>query len=312
MFRTLICAATAASALLATPAEAQSMALTKASAILGGQPSALAAILAAQGSPRASAPFAYASGSVPPAASLFRNAPLPARPAPALAIASPDRPDVFNSVALPVGRTPLTAKWKSVEYGAPTAAAAAFATRERGVGAIARAEAINAYVNARVRFVDDFTHWHVADKWSPAAETLASGKGDCEDYAIAKLAMLRRAGFAEHDLYLVVLKDLVRRADHAVAVVRADGRFLVLDNGTDRLIDSDEIGDYRPIMSFTAGHAYVHGYRRDAMPAPAPVIYASARATAPLEPAAGEGAPSDRLEAKPLAELTGALRLPLL
>ena len=43
------------------------------------------------------------------------------------------------------------------------------------------------------------------------------------------------------DLYLVVLKDLSRRADHAVLVVRAAGRFLVLDNGTDRIVDSADV-----------------------------------------------------------------------
>ena len=111
----------------------------------------------------------------------------------------------------------------------------------------------------------------VADRWLPAAETLARGRGDCEDYALAKLAMLRRAGFADKDLYLVVLKDLSRRADHAVLVVRADGRFLVLDNGTDRIVDSSDSAGLPPVLTFTAGHAFTHGYRRD-LP---PVQYAS-------------------------------------
>lgn len=309
MVNKLLCAIAATTAIFSAPASAQSLALAKSNAILGGQPSALAAILAAQGSARPARAL-FAAATVPPAAELFRTAPYrPERPMEP-AIASPDRPDVFNSVALPIRKTPLSAKWASVEYGAPTAAASAFAAHVRGESGLARAEAVNAYVNARVRFVDDSVRWHVADKWSPAAETLASGKGDCEDYAIAKLAMLRRAGFAEHDLYLVVLKDLVRRADHAVAVVRAEGRFLVLDNGTDQLIDSDRIADYRPIMSFTAGHAYVHGYRRDAVPAP--VTYASTRASAPLQPAAGEEGSFVKLQAKPLAELASALGSPLL
>ena len=64
----------------------------------------------------------------------------------------------------------------------------------------------------------------VADRWSAADDTLARGRGDCEDYALAKLAMLRRAGFADRDLYLVLVKDLARRADHAVLVVRSDGK----------------------------------------------------------------------------------------
>ena len=45
-------------------------------------------------------------------------------------------------------------------------------------------------------------------------------------------------GFADRDLYLVIVRDLVRRADHAVLVARAEGRMFVLDNGTDNLLDS--------------------------------------------------------------------------
>lgn len=126
---------------------------------------------------------------------------------------------------------------------------------------MARLEAVNSYVNARVRYVDDRTQFGVADRWMTATETLNRGRGDCEDFAIAKRAMLRAAGVADKDLYLVVLKDLTRRADHAVLVVRANGRFLVLDNGTNRIVDSSTAPDYKPIFSFTAGRSYTHGYR---------------------------------------------------
>ena len=135
-----------------------------------------------------------------------------------------------------------------------------------------RLEAVNMYVNARVHFVDDSVQYGVADYWAPAAQTLERGKGDCEDFAIAKLAMLRRAGFAERDLYLVIAKDLVRRQDHAVAVARANGRLWVLDSGTDQLLDSATVQDYRPVLSFSAGHSWTHGYRR----ADPPMVLASA------------------------------------
>jgi len=36
-----------------------------------------------------------------------------------------------------------------------------------------------------------------------------------------------------------------------------------LDNGTDELIDSDRIRDYRPILTFTRGQRFTHGYRHD-------------------------------------------------
>ena len=246
----------------AVPAAAQTFtpALDKSQAILGA-PSALGAILAAQGSAAplqavaaAALPLAFARPAPP-------VIPAPYADAPDLA-ASPNRPDIFNSVALPIGHSPLDARWNRVGSTAIHGQAGRFATTLRERDERSRIEAVNAYVNARVTFTDDVRQYGVADRWSAASETLARGRGDCEDYALAKLALLRRAGFADRDLYFVVLKDLVRRADHAVLVVRSEGRFLVLDNGTDRLVDSAEVRDYRPILTFTAGQRFTHGYRR--------------------------------------------------
>ncbi len=178
--------------------------------------------------------------------------------------ATSGRPDVFGSVALRVSRTPLDRKWVAVERSPVGASAARFAEVQRGKDAFERLEAVNWYVNRRVRFVDDRVQFGRADVWTSAADTLSRRKGDCEDYAIAKLQMLRKAGFADRDLYLVIVRDLARRADHAVLVARADGRMYVLDNGTDQLLDTTSIADYRPIMTFAAGGAWTHGYRRPA------------------------------------------------
>ena len=275
-------------AALAVPAQAQVASgayrsMTKTDAILGGAPSALAAITVQQGG----RPL-YSSYVVPAG----RGAPMHAAVASyARPPVSADRPDIFNSVALSIGRSPLDARWNKVSGAGVGGNAGAFAASLRGHGIIARLEAVNSYVNARVRFVDDRIQFGVADRWLAASETLNRGRGDCEDFALAKRAMLRAAGVADKDLYLVVLKDLSRRADHAVLVVRANGRFLVLDNGTDRIVDSSDVQDYKPVLTFTAGHAYTHGYRRDLPPVQyagnmvtAPVVLAEAR----FEPSSGE------------------------
>jgi len=276
-------------AALAVPAQPQVVSgafrsITKTEAILGGAPSALAAITSQQGG----RPL-YSSYVVPAGRSLpIQKAVVTYDRSPV----SADRPDVFNSVALPIGRSPLDARWNKVSGAGVGGNAGAFAASLRGQGVIAKLEAVNSYVNARVRFVDDRIQFGVADRWLPASETLARGRGDCEDFALAKRAMLRAAGVADKDLYLVVLKDLSRRADHAVLVVRAAGRFLVLDNGTDRIVDSSDVQDYKPVLTFTAGHEYTHGYRRE-LP---PVQYASSGVMAPValaeakfEPSSGAG-----------------------
>lgn len=261
MFR--IATAAASLALLAAPAAAQSYAApyfasSKTQAILGGE-SRLAAILAQQSGqpvPQA-APVSPAGYGAPP----MRAAMTVYRPAIAM-----DRPDVFNSVALPIDRTSLDRRWRKVAKAPVAQSSIAYASGIAGRAPIEQLEAINRFVNGRVKFVDDIRQYGVADHWTAAAETLRRGRGDCEDYAIAKLQLLRRAGFAEKDLYLVILHDALRRTDHAVLVARAEGRLLVLDNGTDRLIDSYEMPDYRPIFTFSGNRAWTHGYRREAPP----------------------------------------------
>ena len=271
--------------MLAMPVHAQVVSAayrgsSKTDAILGGAPSALAALTARQeGRPEL----------VPAAApSYFR----PAVANTVGAAVSSDRPDVFNSVALSIDRSPLDARWSRVSGAGVGGNAGAFAASLRGDDTISKLEAVNSYVNARVRFIDDRVQFGVADRWLAPSETLTRGRGDCEDFALAKRAILRAAGVPEKDLYLVVLKDLSRQADHAVLVVRAAGRFLVLDNGTDRIVDSSDVQDYKPMLTFAAnGRSYTHGYRRDLPPVTyaansvvAPVVLAEAR----FEPSSGD------------------------
>ena len=269
-------------AVVALPAQAQVVgaayrSASKSEAILGGAPSALAAITAQQdGRPTfqpAAAPVYYR-----PAVANYGGAAV-----------SNDRPDVFNSVALTINRSPLDARWNNVSGAGVGGNAGAFAASIRGQDVLSKLEAVNSYVNARVRFVDDRVQFGVADRWLTPSDTLSRGRGDCEDFALAKRAMLRAAGVSEKDLYLVVLKDLSRRADHAVLVVRAAGRFLVLDNGTDRIVDSSDVQDYKPMLTFAAnGRSYTHGYRRDVPP----VSYAANRITAPVTLAEARFEPS--------------------
>jgi len=243
---------------------------SKSEAILGGAPSSLAAILASQGEARDATPSPAGFGVPNRAAYMPRVVPT-------------DRPDVFGSVALAVGATPLERRWSKVERKPIGPAATAFMKSVSGLNEIEQLDAVNRFVNARVQFTNDKRQFGSADLWMAAGETLSRGRGDCEDFAIAKLQMLRHAGFAEKDLYLVILHDVRRRADHAVLVVRTEGRLLVLDNGTNRIVDSDLIPDYRPILTFSGDRSWTHGYRRGPE---GPIQYAAARPAIDIAPAA--------------------------
>ena len=253
-------ASCAAALLLATGAHAQPVAAastlvawSKGEAIIGA-PSALQAILAKQQAP-ARAEVTPASYSAPaPVHAVLRSG----------EAAASGRPDVFGTVALKVDHTPLDARWRAVERQKLTGAPARFAVTLRHAGAVEQLRLVNRFVNARVHYVDDQRRFGRADVWSAANDTLRSGRGDCEDYAIAKLQILRAAGFPQRDLYLTIVHDLVRRADHAVLVARADGHLFVLDDGTDEVLDSESISDYRPVLSFASYGEWTHGYRFEA------------------------------------------------
>ena len=75
----------------------------------------------------------------------------------------------------------------------------------------ARIGVVNRAINLAVRPMSDLAQWGVADLWSAPLATLTSGRGDCEDYAIAKYAALIAAGFAEDDLRLVIVRDTRHR-----------------------------------------------------------------------------------------------------
>lgn len=189
-------------------------------------------------------------------------------------------PDVFGSFAMPVRHTALDAKWRSVEgqglgRGPWTVLIRAEASEDR----LAQVTAVNRWVNARISFASDISTQGKDDDWAGAARSLSSGRGDCEDYAITKLQILRAMGFSEDDLYLVIARDLVRRADHAVLAVRIDGELMVLDSETDVLLDGQAAQDYRPIFSYSGHRAWVHGYRKQ----PTPMLLAAEPAPRPMQ-----------------------------
>lgn len=113
----------------------------------------------------------------------------------------------------------------------------------------ARVETVNIRINQAIRYVSDYQQFGVADRWSSPLEALASGMGDCEDYAIVKYGVLREAGVAEADLKVLLVRDLAVRQDHAVLTVRIDGRWLVLDNRRAALLETSDLPHFMPLFA---------------------------------------------------------------
>lgn len=174
--------------------------------------------------------------------------------------AAPAKPDVFGTVALNVGRTRYDERWQhamantdSDALGRLTQSMATSSRREQLFQ-------VQAAVNRAIAFRNDIATRGRPDHWATAGETLSSRSGDCEDFAILKLQALRRLGFDPADLYLSIGRDRMR-GDHAVALVRLEGRFWALDNLRSIPVPAESHGNFEPVFTLAEGGSWLHGRR---------------------------------------------------
>jgi predicted transglutaminase-like cysteine proteinase len=120
----------------------------------------------------------------------------------------------------------------------------------------------------RLRFVDDQTHWGVADYWATPAESVASGGGDCEDFTIAKYFMLKELGVPISRLRMTYVKAL--RLDQAHMVLayypRPDADPLVLDNLEDAVRPASQRSDLVPVYSFNDEELWIEARGKSGSP----------------------------------------------
>jgi predicted transglutaminase-like cysteine proteinase len=154
----------------------------------------------------------------------------------------------------------------------------------------ARIAEINRAISLNIRPVDDMTQYGVSDFWATPLITFSSNAGDCEDYAIAKYVALQEIGMAEDDLRLVVIHDRDSNVDHAVAAVRYDGSWLILDNRTLEMRQDLELAEFEPLFAIdregvkrmTAAAPKPADLMVSASPAAIDVPFSSAWQTTPL------------------------------
>lgn len=191
-------------------------------------------------------------------------------------IAAPalDDDSELGTFAIPVETTRFDDRWTRVRH-APAARVMQAQLRRASVsqdmGEAAMLDRVNLWVNRQIAYVDDDRNYRQRDFWATADETMSRGSGDCEDYAILKMHMLRAAGIADDRMKLVLLRDMAINADHAFLLVRSTAGWVVLDNMTDRIYDGRQGNAVRPIMSFSGDRRWIHGYRDG----PAPMVMAA-------------------------------------
>jgi len=184
----------------------------------------------------------------------------------------PEPAPLFGLATEPIGGQ-VEAKWRAVagdieaeldvlarcRAGAscPDAALALMKIVDEGADreGLARVGLINRAVDLAITPTSDQTQWGVADRWSSPFETLATHRGDCEDYAIVKYAALLAAGLARDDVKIVILHKLSPDEDHAVAAARVHGTWLILDDSKLALVRDTDMTGALPRFVLDAGGA---------------------------------------------------------
>ena len=120
----------------------------------------------------------------------------------------------------------------------------------------AQLNAVNAFFNRRIAFTEDSEVWGQADHWASPLEVLGQGRGDCEDYAIAKYFTLLAMGMPVSRLRLVYVRAQVG-ADTQAHMVLAyyalpNAEPLILDNLITTVRPASRRPDLVPVFSFNS------------------------------------------------------------
>lgn len=124
----------------------------------------------------------------------------------------------------------------------------------------AQHEQTNLFYNRKIRYASDLRLWQQLDYWASPLETFGQGRGDCEDYAIAKYFTLLAGGIPASKMRLIYVKaDLPATATqpaesvgHMVLAYYAQptAEPVILDNLTDEIRLASQRPDLKPVFSF--------------------------------------------------------------
>lgn len=179
----------------------------------------------------------------------------------------PEPEEVFGYLSVDVATTPFDEQWFRASTSALPVGNAALEAVVRQLARLPapqRIDQANRWVNAHIAYASDLEVYGVADYWAGLAEALARGRGDCEDFAIAKMQLLAAAGTPMRDMYLTLVRDLRKQEDHAVLVVRVGEGAYVLDSDENTLLRSDELHRFRPVVAFSENGRWIFGHRTPA------------------------------------------------
>ena len=102
-------------------------------------------------------------------------------------------------------------------------------------------EAVNKEVNTMLTWTKDQKLYGQSDYWAAPIQTLRHGRGDCEDFALLKYAILRALNVPDSRVYVTLVNDngSSDSINHSMVIVNISDddeapRFIALDNEYDQ------------------------------------------------------------------------------
>ncbi|OHV88622.1 transglutaminase-like cysteine peptidase [Mesorhizobium sp. ORS 3428] len=184
-------------------------------------------------------------------------------------------PGVFGSVALSMHNFPVAARWAPVYKAIVDCTPGSACDHENAAfgeiiniashkGFREKLAFINSSINRLIAYKSDMAVYGVLDYWAKPSEVLEHRAGDCEDFAILKMAALLRAGIPAESMSLVVLQDRRRKFFHAVLSVSTASGTFILDSLSNTVAMDRDLPDYVPLYSFSTDRAWIHGSKSGA------------------------------------------------
>ncbi len=117
---------------------------------------------------------------------------------------------------------------------------------------------VNEFFNRRISFADDQGVWGRSDFWATPFETMSKGKGDCEDFVIAKYFSLLDMNVPDTQLRLIYVRarlggpsSSLQQAHMVLAYYATpDADPLILDNLITDIRPAARRTDLAPVFSF--------------------------------------------------------------
>lgn len=124
----------------------------------------------------------------------------------------------------------------------------------------AKLKRVNDFFNRNIVFDDDINVWQQSDYWATPLETIGRGRGDCEDFAIAKYYSLLTLGIPPNQMRLVYVKakfdtptGSVQQAHMVLAYYATpNAEPQVLDNLDMTIRAASKRPDLLPVFSFNS------------------------------------------------------------